>query len=65
VKSFEEFGLKESLLHRLKKKGIKTPTKIQNDAMGPIAQGKDPYRRSTNRNWKNSSVFVTTNEREY
>ena len=41
MKSFEEFGLKESLLHRLKKKGIKTPTKIQNDAMGPIAQGKD------------------------
>lgn len=41
MKSFEEFGLKESLLHRLKKKGIKTPTKIQNDAMGPIAQEKD------------------------
>ncbi len=41
MKSFEEFGLKESLLHRLKKKGIKTPTKIQKDAMGPIALGKD------------------------
>lgn len=41
MKSFEEFGLKDSLLHRLKKKGIKIPTKIQNEAMGPISQGKD------------------------
>ena len=41
MKSFEEFGLKESLIHRLKKKGIKTPTKIQKDAITPIAHGKD------------------------
>ncbi len=57
--SFNTLGLSDALLRAIDQKGYTVPSPIQQKAIPPIIEGKG-FSISTDRNRKNSRIYLTT-----